>query len=101
MTDAVREWRMHGGRNIQGTWFVVGDERYVRLHGVYRNRVIPVLVTTDDEGDYLGWIETGKSEPDLIQHKEIFNIQFPYGYRVEVKAGRGVAVRLRIEEVRA
>lgn len=64
-------------------------------------RAAALIVTTDAEGDYLGWIETGKSEPEMIQHREIFNIQFPYGYRAEVEAGRGEAVRLRVEEVRA
>jgi hypothetical protein len=97
VTDAVRQWQMHGGRNFRGTWFAVGDERYVQLHGT---QPIPVLVTMDDEGDYLGWIEAGKSEPDLIQHRKIFNIQFPYGYQAEVEAGRGEVVGLRIEEVR-
>jgi hypothetical protein len=95
--DVVREWRMHGSRNSRGTWYAVGDVRYVRLHGT---QPIPVLVTADDEGDYLGWVEAGKSEPVMIQHREIFNIQFPYGYQAEVRAGHGEAVGLRIEEVR-
>jgi hypothetical protein len=66
------------------------------MHGV---EPVPVLVTEDDEGDYLGWIRTGKTDLVMIQHRHIFNVQFPHGYRVEVEAGRGEAVHLRIEEV--
>jgi hypothetical protein len=96
MTDEVREWRMYGARNGRGTWWAVGDHQYVRIHGV---DPVPVSVTEDGEGDYLGWIQTGESEPCMIQHRQIFNVQFPYGYAAEVAVGHGEAVRLRVEEV--
>lgn len=33
----------------------------------------------------------------MVQHARIFNVQFPGGYQAEVAAGRGEAVRVRIE----
>lgn len=66
------------------------------MHGV---EPVSVLVTEDGEGDYLGWIGTGKTDPVMIQRRGIFDVQFPYGHRAEVEAGRGEAVPLRIEEV--
>lgn len=96
MTGEVREWRMYGARNDRGTWWAVGFEPYVRMHGV---EPVSVLMTEDGEGDYLGWIQAGESDPYMIQHRQIFDVQFPYGHTVEVEAGRGEAVRLRIEEV--
>jgi hypothetical protein len=86
-----------------GDWTGLGSEWYARQYAS-GCPAVPVVVTEDPEGDYLGWIEETEDsprstgEPEMIQRKEIFSIQFPYGYKAEEAAGRGRAVRLRIEE---
>lgn len=95
-------WEMFAMPNGHGDWSALGNERYVRLHGCANPT--PVTVTQDLEGNYLGWIDAegelkGDDVPVMIQRKEIFNIQFPYGYQAEEKAGRGRAIRLTIKEM--
>jgi hypothetical protein len=63
-----------------------------------------VLVTEDPSGGYLGWLPTETEfrrvtgEPIMIQHRKIFNIQFPDGYKAEEEVGHGHAIPLRIEK---
>lgn len=95
-----RTWSMFGHAS-HGTWVTVGDERFLRLHG-YEEAPVPVTVTEDPDGDYMGWIEfddAGKpvEDPHFIQHHRIFDVQFPYGHKAEVERGRGEALRLAIE----
>lgn len=92
-------WRMHGWPNGHGGWSALGDERYVRLHGC--KDPVAVTVTEDPEADYLGWIGTEDTAPNMIQHKRIFEIQFPYGSKAEVERGRGRVVPVRIEHTPA
>lgn len=102
MTSEPRTWKMFGHAADNGVWVTVGEERYVRLHG-YREAPTPVVVTEDPDGDYMGWLDSQPSagqdhtDPHMIQHHRIFNVQFPYGHEAEVQAGRGTALRLRIE----
>lgn len=95
-------WTMFGYPTDRvGTWYALGDERYVRLHGCANP--VPVEVIEDPEGTHLGWIDAdderaGDDTPEMIQHHKIFGIQFPYGYEEEEKAGRGRAIRLTVRE---
>jgi hypothetical protein len=94
-------WEMLAMPNGRGDWSALGDAFYVRLHGC--KNPTPVVVIEDPEGDYFGWIDAedeleGDDTPSMIQRKEIFNVQFAYGYEEEEKRGRGRSVRLRIEE---
>lgn len=88
-------WQMFGWPNGHGGWSALGDERYVRLHGC--SEPVAVIVTEDPEADHLGWIGTEDTAPNMIQHKRIFEIQFPYGSKAEVERGRGRVVPVRIE----
>lgn len=94
MSDA-RTWQMLGHRTGRGDWVAIGDDWFVRAHGC--EAPIPVTLTEDPAGDYMGWIKSGKDEPIMIQHHQIFDIQFPYGHKAEQERGYGEAVRLRIE----
>lgn len=90
-------WDMYGDRSDQtGDWLTVGRRWYVRAHGCAEP--IPVHLTEDPTGDYLGWIDVEDTDPTMIHRKEIFDMCFPYGSAAEVEAGRGRVVPLRIEE---
>lgn len=99
---STRTWEMFGHQVDNGVWVVVGDERFVRLHG-YEEAPVPVLVVEDPAGEYMGWLDSDPAkgrdhtDPHFIQHHRIFDVQFPYGHKAEVEHGRGVALRLRIE----
>ena len=80
------------------------DAWYPREYGY---EPVPVLVTTDPNGRYWGWIDNPeqdrrigrepRTEPVMIWHHEgLFAMQFPYGVRAEEEAGHGRAVRLSI-----
>jgi hypothetical protein len=86
---------MFGWPNGHGGWSALGERRYVELHGC--KDPTPVTVTTDPEGDYLGWIGKGKGTPIMILHKQIFEVQFPYGSAAEVARDRGTVVWIRVE----
>lgn len=96
-------WTMFGypSPDREDTWYALGDERYVRMHGCAEP--VPVEVIESSDGTHLGWIDAedeleGDDTPVMIQHEKIFNIQFPYGWQAEAKHGRGRAVRLTIKE---
>lgn len=97
-------WEMFAAPLGNGDWTGLGSEWYARQYATDR-KPVPVLIVEDPEGDYLGWIEQTEDsprntgEPEMIQRKEIFSIQFPYGYKAEEAAGRGRAVRLSIKEI--
>lgn len=88
------------------------DEREGRYDGfshVFRSKIqvgmcgdapiVPVTVTEDPEGPYWGWIATGETAPSMIfRHKVQFEICFPYGVQVEVAAGKGRIVKLKVEK---
>lgn len=90
-----RAWNLFGHQADNGTWVAVGSEFFVKNHG-YETSPVPVTVTENPDGDYLGWLDAASTTPALIQHHRIFNIQFPYGYKAEEDRGAGVAVRLSI-----
>ncbi len=93
----MTSWQMFAQRSKregQERWLTVGSAQYVRMHGYLSPT--SVTVTEDPEGTYLGWLKQGESEPVMIQHKRIFEIQFPYGSKVEVERGKGLVVPLSI-----
>lgn len=98
----MSSWTMFGypARDREDTWYALGDEQYVRMHGCANP--VPVEVIEDATGSHLGWIDAedelkGDDTPVMIQHHRIFNVQFPYGYEAEEKRGHGRAVRVRVE----
>jgi hypothetical protein len=94
-------WEMFGYPKGDGEWIKVDDYRTVKMHGCAEP--VPVLVIEDPDGNYLGWLDETDSPrnngvPEMITVKQLFNINFAYGYEAEEEAGRGKAVQLRIEE---
>lgn len=75
-----------------------GDERWVKFHGL-PYPIVRVTLTEDSEGEYLGWLPAEKDVPRMLQPAKLFNMQFPYGSKVEEESGRGEVLRLRAEEV--
>jgi hypothetical protein len=74
----------------------IGPERFVLHHG-FGEPLVAVNLVEDVHGEYMGWIATGRTEPNMIQVRLLFRMQFPYGADKEVEAGKGEAVPLRIE----
>lgn len=75
----------------------VGCKRFVQAHYL-KEPVVPVRVTEDPEGSHYGWIDTDATKPSMIfPHLIQFRCCFPYGLEAHEKAGKGRAVRLRIE----
>lgn len=95
-------WELFAQPMGDGDWTGIGDRWYASQHG--SSPPVPITVTEDAEGDYLGWLDAREGDPrntgvpEMIQRKEIFSLQFTYGYEAEEQAGRGRAIRLRIEE---
>lgn len=91
-----RTWDMFAlayEKGISG-FYGIGDYHYTQMHG---GTPIPVTVTEDPEGDMLGWIASDETVPTMIQHRRVFEIQFPYGSKVSADAGHGHVVHLRVE----
>lgn len=73
-------------------------EGLVEMCGYEPDQIIQVELTENPEGEYKGWIE-----PDgqlcMITHKEIFEVQFPYGSAIEEEKGYGKGIRLSLEVI--
>ena len=59
----------------------------------------PTLIEliVDPEGEYLGWLDSDARHDGrvyMVQHKKVFDIQFPYGYKIAEENGEGIAVPL-------
>lgn len=89
-------------KSYENNFWSICESRFMwDIHGFKEEPVIIELIA-DPEGNYMGWLDSeGRhgGKPYFIQHKKVFNIQFPYGYKAEEEAGRGIAVRLRVQEV--
>jgi hypothetical protein len=77
-----------------------GEARIVRMYGSAAP-IVEVNLVEDPEGEYKGWIPAGETKMRMVLHKQLFPMQFPYGVTAEVDAGKGEAVNLRVELVRA
>lgn len=82
-----------------GEWYDIHESEW--MFGLYRPGEVPTEVdlVADPEGPFLGWVDsTAKDlpQPVMIQPKDFFGMQFPYGYQAEEEAGRGRAVRLSV-----
>jgi hypothetical protein len=95
---ASRSWQTHA-QSFPGevaNWAHFGTPFYILLYGSHKE-IVPVRVIEDPEGDYMGWVRTGSDQIDMVLRSKIFDIQFPYGHQAEMEAGKGEAVRLRVE----
>lgn len=81
----------------EGEYTTFGDARFLRMHGC--TDPVPVRLVEDPDGKYLTWLsyEDGEREPIFTLWATIFDVQFPYGHEAEEKAGKGRAVRVRVE----
>lgn len=92
-----RTWQMFALFRDNGEPYAVYEyEQAVRMCG---GEPVPITVIEDPAGDQLGWLDTDATVPVMIQHKRSFDIQFAYGSRAEVEAGRGSIVPLRVERI--
>ena len=65
----------------------------------YGDEPTPIELIVDPEGEYLGWLDSeGRHDARvyMVQHEKVFNIQFPYGYKLAEEKGEGIAVPLRV-----
>lgn len=73
-------------------------EHSLRMSGYKRGDYSTLKLIEDPDGIYRGWVKHSKPESIImVQHKQIFPIQFPYGIESEVAQGEGEVVSLRIE----
>lgn len=96
-----RSWLLWAFQNdVNGIYtYVFEDLRALHMASPERT-AHRIKATVDPDGLYMGWIPTNK--PDkiiMIEHANLFQISFAYGYQEEEKAGAGKAYRLRLEPV--
>lgn len=100
MTAATgaRTWLQHGHPNTRqpGQWLNI--QPHPRAAAMYGPGAVPLAVTEDPDGNYLGWIENGDTELVMVQWHTIFDMQFPYGAKAAADAGQGEIVRLTVTE---
>ncbi|MDO8944027.1 MAG: hypothetical protein Q7U75_12640 [Desulfobacterales bacterium] len=69
------------------------------LCGYRDDEAVPVELVADPGGEYLGWLDAGGRHGGrvcMVQHRKVFNIQFPYGYEAAEERGEGLAVGLSV-----
>jgi len=79
---------------------VYEHEQAMRMCGYKPGEYNKLNIVEDPEGIHFGWVSN--DEPDrirMIQHKQIFGIQFPYGVKAEESKGEGKAVSVRLDVV--
>ena len=86
-----RTWSQFGLIENEQVQCIDADPKIVALYG---EKPVPVTLTEDETGDLRGWIEQGTDIPVMVQHKAVFDMQFPYASKVAVAAGEGVVVHL-------
>ncbi len=89
-----RTWALFGHVHNDRIVDVETDRRVAALYG---GVTVTVTAVEDYDGDYRGWIDTGTDVPVMVEHKDLFPMQFPYGVGAAVMNGEGVVVRLRLE----
>ncbi len=95
----MRTWIMYCYKYITRNYYAhFGSLNYVKLHGL-SEPIVRVSLIEDENGEYYGWIPTGKDTPTMIWKSEVvFSICFPYGYKTEEQRGKGKAIRLLVSE---
>jgi hypothetical protein len=94
-------WNLYAHESLKHqskeTWFShIGEKRWVELH-LLKEPIVPVLVSLDPNGDYYGWIKTGKEVPNMIYPKLfLLSMCFPYGVEAAERNGEGKIVRLTV-----
>jgi len=74
---------------------IYGSELQVRMCGDHK--VVPVLVTFDDDGEYWGWFDFKRNHVSMIfKHFISLQVCFPYGIEIEEKMNKGIRKRLKI-----
>lgn len=74
------------------------DKGWVEMHGL-DIPVVKVEVRESPKGEYYGWIDKGKTVPEMIwQGKMLFGVCFTYGPEIEEKAGKGRILTLDVRE---
>lgn len=102
-SETPRSWPMFAGRKME-QGLLLHVESHPRTVKAYGDDPVPVAAIEDPDGSYYGWIDASEPErgPQLVQpHRSLFAMQFPYGPKAEVEAGRGSVVKLRIEDAPA
>ena len=98
-TNITRAWRMHGHANSHAPGEFLNIENHPRTAAMYGPDVVPLLVTEDPAGNYLGWLDNDNPDLAMVQWHTLFNMQFAYGAQAEVDAGRGTIIRLSVTEL--
>jgi hypothetical protein len=104
-----RIWRAFASRGHQGRLINIHTWRQaLQMSGVPDDEIVVVELVEDQDGVYAGWLRTDKEvargklqrhEITLVQSRQIFDVQFPYGAEAEVKVGNGEIVYLRAEQL--
>lgn len=106
-----RSWNLHACAS-RGTYWHLSAKRWVELHGL-KDPIVPVLAeewlgeVRDPEVTHYGWEYTdkpgsvtmiwprAKGRADLVPWLSL-NMCFAYGMQVEIDAGKGKMVALRV-----
>lgn len=99
--ETPRTWEMlaHDAEDITRITDITQWVQALRMSGVPENEIIRIRLIEDPEGDFRGWLATGEDMLSMVQHKRIFNIQFPYSSEAAVEQGEGVIVPVRVERI--
>lgn len=105
MPDLDGPWQMWAHRYCDGLLYNLGEKWWVEIHGL-SELIVEVDVREVSDGDpsatHWGWLDAKpeKTEPLMIWPRQgLFEMQFPYGSKVEVDRGKGRVVRLAVTEV--
>jgi hypothetical protein len=75
-----------------------GEKWWVEMHGL-EEPIVEVEITENPNGQYYGWLETGKTIPELIMpNVHCFNVCFAYGPQADVDAGQGIIMRFDVRK---
>ncbi|WP_159599468.1 hypothetical protein [Agromyces humi] len=100
-----RTWDVHGmdyGPDTRGTRYRhFGEHRWVRLWGDHP--IVPGRLIEDPDGGLMGWLDADQPGRGIhmVELRQLFPMQFPYGVQTEVDAGGGEPIPLRFEPLEA
>lgn len=76
----------------------------MRICGFRPEQYTELLVTEDEDGEYLGWLNADhndgvidESAIIMVTQKQLFGMNFPGRYQEHEARGQGKAVRVRID----